>query len=141
MKSQPHLYIDGDWIEPHAAALHEVNNPMTERPIASVNLGGAAEVDMAVRVACTAFQSFAATSKVERLALLDRIRHVYAARPPEVGTPLTLEMGSPVNAPVQGAGPLERFRQAREGGRLMAEIALCGVAAKISFIRGGFDLS
>jgi aldehyde dehydrogenase (NAD+) len=100
----PHLYIDGAWVEPTIAARHEVINPTTERPVASVSLGGAEDVDRAVRAARAAFATFGTTPKAERIALLDRIIKVYTARQSEVAATVIEEMGSPVKATVQVAG-------------------------------------
>jgi aldehyde dehydrogenase (NAD+) len=114
VKHYPHLYIDGAWVPPVAPIRHDVINPATELPVASVALGGAEDVDRAVRAARAAFPGFSATSKAERLTLLDRIIEVYAARQADVARTLTEEMGSPIKATVQAAGPLDQFRQARE---------------------------
>jgi len=118
MRHYGHFYIDGSWVEPRDARRHEIINPATERPFASVSLGSVADVDRAVRAARAAFEEFGATSKAERLALLDRIIQVYASRQAELAATLTEEMGSPVKATVQATGPLEQFRQAR---RTLAE--------------------
>ena len=74
MKQYTQFYIDGQWVDPAPAArTFDLIDPSTEQPFASVPLGGAEDVDRAVKAARRAFTSFSATSRSERLALLQRI--------------------------------------------------------------------
>jgi len=71
MRDLRRFFIDGQWVEPLQQNDFEVLNPATEQPIAIISLGSAADVDRAARAARTAFDTFAYTSKAERLALLE----------------------------------------------------------------------
>ncbi|HEX3788330.1 MAG TPA: aldehyde dehydrogenase family protein [Pseudonocardiaceae bacterium] len=74
----------------------EVVNPATERVIASVPAGTAADVDEAVAAARAAFAGWSATSVAERTAVLRRISAGLAARNEEIAAIVTAEMGSPI---------------------------------------------
>ncbi len=92
-----HFYIGGAWLEPIVPRPFAVINPATEEPIATINLGGEADVDRAVKAARDAFADFAATSKAERIALLRRIAEILAARRDEAAATITNEMGAPID--------------------------------------------
>ena len=70
-------------------------SPADEQPVARISLGSAADVDAAVKAARRAFSSFAATSRDERLALLNRILSEYKARHSEIADAIRVEMGAP----------------------------------------------
>ena len=75
------FYIDGEWVPPVQGVVpHEVINPATEQPIATIALGSQADVDAAVGAAQRALPSWSATSREERLALLERLATIYEAR-------------------------------------------------------------
>lgn len=95
MEHTGQFYIDGKWVAPQATTTLEVINPATEQPIATIALGGAADVDAAVGAARGAFATFSQTSKDDRLALLDRIIEIYKRRMPEIGDAIRDEMGAP----------------------------------------------
>ena len=67
------FYIDGEWVAPLGAKTMPVINPATEEAMYDVALGSAADVDKAVTAARAAFDGFAASSREERIALLERI--------------------------------------------------------------------
>ena len=52
------FYVDGRWVDPQSAETLDVINPATEKPIATIALGGAGDVDRAVAAARMAFDSF-----------------------------------------------------------------------------------
>jgi hypothetical protein len=58
MKSYRQFYIDGKWVDPSQAQDFLVVDPATEEPIATISLGGAADVDRAVAAAKRAFESY-----------------------------------------------------------------------------------
>ena len=70
MKDCRNFYIDGKWVEPTAVHDFAIINPASEEPIATISLGGPADVDRAVSAARRAFESYAETTPVERLELL-----------------------------------------------------------------------
>ena len=80
MSHAQHFYIDGAWVDPLSSETLDVINPATEQPIATIALGGAADVDRAVTAARAALPAFAATTREQRLELLDRVIAVYKSR-------------------------------------------------------------
>jgi aldehyde dehydrogenase (NAD+) len=90
-----HFYIDGAWVDPTSTDTIDVVNPATEEVIATIAAGDQADVDAAVAAAKAAFPAFSATSREERLALLDRIIEVYKTRIPDLAAAVTSEMGAP----------------------------------------------
>jgi aldehyde dehydrogenase (NAD+) len=110
------FYIDGAWVAPAAPRSIPVVDPSTEAPIGEIALGSAADVDRAVAAARRAFDSYSATSREERMALLDRIANVYKRRFAEMGETISREMGAPISFATRfqaGAG-MGHFRVARD---------------------------
>lgn len=89
-------YIDGRWVDSIGGTRHQVINPATEEPVSEIILGTPADVDAAVAAAQRAFESFAETSKDERIALLERIIEEYKARMPRLAQAISEEMGAPI---------------------------------------------
>jgi aldehyde dehydrogenase (NAD+) len=107
MQNADRFYINGEWVEPSTSSTLDVINPSTEKPIATVALGGAGDVDRAVRAARGAFESFSTTTVAERIALLERIIEVYQARSADLAKVIMAEIGAPAalaNAAQVGAG-------------------------------------
>jgi aldehyde dehydrogenase (NAD+) len=96
MKNCRQFYIDGKWVNPIQARDLLVVNPATEEPIATISMGGAADVDRAVSAAKRTFESYSETTSDDRLRFLHRIIEVYRRRMPEMAETISLEMGSPV---------------------------------------------
>jgi len=99
------FYVDGEWIPPAIARDHPVIDPATERPIATISLGSAADVDRAVAAARRAFPGYAATTPEERTRLLIRIVTAYNARAPEIAEAIRREMGAPAKLAVRAQTP------------------------------------
>ena len=57
------FYIDGEWVEPLQSNEYEVLNPATEEAIATISLGSADDIDLAVKSARRAFESYSVSSK------------------------------------------------------------------------------
>ncbi len=114
MKDCRHFYIDGKWINPIKAHDFEVINPATEEPIATISLGGAADVDRAVAAATRAFDTYSETTLGTRLAFLRRIIEIYQSKIEEMAQTISLEMGAPIS--------LSRAAQAPAGRRHLTEI-------------------
>ncbi len=91
------FYIDGEWVDPAEARDLAVINPATEKPVAVISLGVAADVDRAVAAAKRAFLSWSETSVNERASLLERIIEIYARRSAEMDEAIRLEMGAPAD--------------------------------------------
>ena len=96
MKDATQFYINGEWVAPLDGRTVPVLNPSTEEAIASISLGGQADTDAAVAAASAAFPAWAATSKRERLAALERLLEAYTARSEEMAQAISQEMGAPI---------------------------------------------
>ena len=105
MRKLRKFHIGGAWVEPSTDDTLDVVNPATEEVIGAVAMGGRADVDAAVTAARAAFESFAATSREERAALLERICEGYAARAAELAATVSAEMGAPLSLAAQAQVP------------------------------------
>jgi len=90
------FFIDGAWVAPAGRREHEVINPATEQPVGKILLGTAEDVDLAVRAARNAFESFSQTSREERIALFRRIIKVFETNIPRLASAISDEMGAPM---------------------------------------------
>lgn len=89
------FYIDGQWVDPITPADLEVLNPATEKPVAVISMGTAADIDRAVAAAKKAFATYSRTSVEERLALLEKLLSIYKRRYDEMVATITMELGAP----------------------------------------------
>jgi aldehyde dehydrogenase (NAD+) len=107
------FYIDGAWVAPAVPKLWDVINPATEEVTGQISLGSSADVDKAVVAARRAFPGFSATSREERLALLQRIIDEFEARNDVMAAAMTAEMGSPItfSKEVQTVNALSHFKE------------------------------
>jgi aldehyde dehydrogenase (NAD+) len=90
------FYIDGAWVSPPGRRELAVINPATEQEIGKIMLGTAEDVDVAVKAARAAFETYSETSREERIALLERIIAVYKKRMQDVALAISDEMGAPM---------------------------------------------
>lgn len=95
MRDMLQFYIDGQWVDPVTPNPVDVINPATEEACGRISLGSEADVDKAVAAARRAAPEFAATTRDERIALLQAILDVFARRHDEVATAIMEEMGAP----------------------------------------------
>ncbi len=95
MKNTGQFYIDGSWVSPVGADTLDVINPATEESVATIAMGGPADVDAAVAAAKAAFATYSLTTVDERLDLLDKVRSALRPRLEEFAEAITLEMGAP----------------------------------------------
>jgi len=108
------FYISGDWVAPLAANDLEVINPATEKPVAVISMGAAADIDRAVAAAKEAFATYSRTTFEERLALLEKLLEIYKRRYEEMAQTITLELGAPITMSREqqadvGVGHLQGF--------------------------------
>ena len=108
------FYINGEWVAPMVANDLEVINPATEKPVAVISMGTAADIDRAVAAAKKAFASYGRTSVEERLALLEKLLAIYKRRYDEMVQTITLELGAPATMTREqqadvGVGHLQGF--------------------------------
>jgi aldehyde dehydrogenase (NAD+) len=95
MRDVLQFYIDGEWVDPATPNPFPVINPATEEVCGRISLGSSADVDKAVAAAKRAGPAFAATSREERIALLEKILAIFTMRHDEVATAIMEEMGAP----------------------------------------------
>uniref|UniRef100_UPI0025E2C130 aldehyde dehydrogenase family protein n=1 Tax=Sphingomonas sp. TaxID=28214 RepID=UPI0025E2C130 len=95
MRNYTKFYIDGAWVEPLGSARLDVINPATEAVAGTIAMGTAADADRAVMAARKAFDSFAATSREDRVELLQNILAEYQKRYADIAAAITEEMGAP----------------------------------------------
>ncbi len=107
MQDRLEFYIGGRWTDPVEPHPFEVINPATEEVMGRISLGSAADVDRAVAAAKAAQAGYAASSREERIALLERILAAFRRRQDEVAEAIMDEMGAPWK--------LARFAQAESG--------------------------
>lgn len=108
------FYISGDWVAPLAANDLEVINPTTEKAVAVISMGTAADIDRAVAAAKEAFATYSRTTVEERLALLEKLLEIYKRRYEEMAQTITLELGAPITMSREqqadvGVGHLQGF--------------------------------
>lgn len=137
-------YIDGQWVVPRAPVWHDVIDPATGARRAPWALGGAAEVEGAVRAARAAFPTWSATPDTERLALLDRVVERLREAETSLADAVTDDIGAPVRLArgAQAPAAAAHFRAARavlaefpwraRRGRTLVEHEPIGVCALIT---------
>lgn len=91
------FYINGQWVAPAKANDLEVIDPSTEEAIAVISIGDQADTDAAVAAAKAALPGWAASTKAERRALVERILAIYQRRADEMARMMSLEMGAPMD--------------------------------------------
>ncbi len=97
MREYLKFYIDGQWVEPVSLKTLDVINPATEGVAGKIALGGAADVDKAVKAARKAFETWSQTSREERLDVMQRVLAEYQKRFGDLATAVTEEMGAPAS--------------------------------------------
>lgn len=90
------FYIDGQWVDPQQPRDCPVINPATGQAIATISMGSAADVELAVAAARRAFASYSRTTVAERMELIGRVLEAYRARQDEIGDAISDEMGAPL---------------------------------------------
>jgi aldehyde dehydrogenase (NAD+) len=119
MENLEKFYINGEWVVPNSKQTMPVINPATEKQIGTVTLGNNDDVDLAVKAANLAFDSFSQTTKEDRLKLLKRIHEVTSDRFEELAQAMRIEMGAPITMARDaqadsGLGHLQGFIEALE---------------------------
>jgi aldehyde dehydrogenase (NAD+) len=95
MREYKQFYINGQWVDPVTPNDLDVINPATEDVCAHISLGSAADVDLAVAAAKTAFVSYSRTSVAERVELLESCAAVYQKYYNDMAEAIREEMGAP----------------------------------------------
>jgi aldehyde dehydrogenase (NAD+) len=90
--------IDGRWTPPAGGARLTLEDPGDGRPLSTLPLAGAAEVDAAVRAARAAFDGgWDRAPKPARLDALDRLTAACRARREAFAAAISYEMGAPID--------------------------------------------
>jgi aldehyde dehydrogenase (NAD+) len=105
MENTQKFYINGAWVAPTTSDTLDVINPATEETIATIALGGQADVDAAVAAAKAAFITFSQTTVQERSELLGRIIEAYKARMGDIAAIVSQEMGAPIGLATAAQAP------------------------------------
>ena len=95
MRDYLKFYINGAWVDPVAPKTLDVINPATEAVAGRISMGGAADVDKAVKAARAAFETWSQSSVEERIALFERLIEEYKKRYADMAAAITEEMGAP----------------------------------------------
>ena len=74
------FYINGEWVLPKKPNDIKVIDPSTEEECAVISLGGVEDINDAVSAATKAFETWAFSTKEERLKYLEALYAVYKKR-------------------------------------------------------------
>ncbi len=136
------FYVDGRWIPESQRDTFAVVNPATEEVIGEIAMATTADVDAAITAARRAFPAYAASSRADRLALLERTLAAYQARHADIAAAISAEMGAHISLARGsqagiGVGHLKAmirilrdfpFEEQQDGTRLVLEAAgVCGL--------------
>ncbi len=86
-------FVQGRWIESTATQVQEVRNPATGEVLAEVPMGGAEDVDRAVRAAKQAYSFWRETTPLDRSHFLFALKYLLDAHAEELARIVTLENG------------------------------------------------
>ena len=95
MLDKKNFYINGQWVKPNSSEEVKVIDPATEENCAVISLGNQKDVDAAVDAAKKAFETWAFSSKEERISLLEKLYELYKKRWADIAEAITMEMGAP----------------------------------------------
>ncbi len=95
MLDKKNFFINGQWVKPNSSEEIKVIDPATEENCAVITLGNKSDVDLAVNAAKDAYESWAFSSKQERIGLLEKLYENYKKRWADIAEAITLEMGAP----------------------------------------------
>ncbi|MCY1291382.1 3-succinoylsemialdehyde-pyridine dehydrogenase [compost metagenome] len=98
MKLVDKFYINGQWVQPApGAAQADLIDPATESVAGKIAMGTAADVDHAVAAARAALPAWSASTREDRIALLERIMAAYQARLGDLAQAVRQEIGAPIS--------------------------------------------
>ena len=101
MLDKKNFYINGQWVAPKKPNDYKVIDPSTEEECAVISLGGVEDVNDAVGAAKKAFETWAFSSKEERLEYLEALYAIYKKRWADMAQAISLEMGAPIDFSTQ----------------------------------------
>lgn len=91
-----YLFIGGEWISAGERNTAEVVNPATGQGIGQVPLATVADLDHALEVASTSFQTWRHVVPDQRAKILKRAADLILERAPHIAAQMTLEEGKPL---------------------------------------------
>ena len=91
------FYINGQWVNPSTKNDCDVINPSDETVCAVISLGSQADTNAAVAAARAALPSWSASTKADRIALLERLYAIYERRMNDMAEVISMEMGAPID--------------------------------------------
>ncbi len=91
------FYINGKWVTPEGTQIIDVINPSDETGFAKITLGSEADTNLAVSAAKSAFPAWSASTKEQRIELLERLLETYKTRAEEMAQAISREMGAPID--------------------------------------------
>lgn len=97
MQEITHVYIDGQFIEPHGTELFDLHNPTTGEVFGHVRLGDVHDTRAAIAAAKRAFPEWSRTTKAERISLLHRLHDAMEAKKDALLDAIILEYGAPIS--------------------------------------------
>ena len=113
MINKPQFFINGEWLDKKNRPSLDLINPATEEVEGQLQLGNAADVDLAVIAAKNAFPGFSSTTIDTRVHFLQKIVKGYQERARDIGLTISREMGAPLAFAMRfqvGAG-LSHFKE------------------------------
>jgi aldehyde dehydrogenase (NAD+) len=108
MREMLKFYIDGEWVDPVTPNPVDVINPATEEPCGRISIGSVADVDLAVAAAKRAEAGYAATTREQRIELLEAVLAEFMKRYDDIAEAIMEEMGAPwglARGAQAGSGP------------------------------------
>ena len=91
------FYINGQWVDPSKKNDFKVINPSNEDEYAVISLGNNDDVNIAVKAAKEAFNSWSQVSKKVKINLLEKLLRIYELRWDEITETMSKEMGAPLD--------------------------------------------
>ena len=91
------LYIDGRWVKSHGASDISIENPATLETFARVPASDTTDVDLAVRAARNAQQTWSETPLARRIELMQRMLELFKERRETIIEWEAKELGAPVS--------------------------------------------
>lgn len=95
------LYINGHWCDSTSGQFIEVENPATLKHFAKVPEGNEKDIDLAVRAAHAAFESWSQTELSERIGLMKKMLEIFESYKDQIIDLEVKELGAPVSYSVQ----------------------------------------
>ena len=96
MIDKTNFYINGKWVKPLKENNFDVIKPSTEKMYAKISLGSKEDLDLAVRAAKDAFESWAFSDVNERISLVEDFISLYDKRSSDMAEAISTEMGAPI---------------------------------------------